>query len=103
MFKRLFSSAIARLPRSCLTAALYRSMLYDLSSKRKMATVREDSIPHIVRTAHEQRLAGSWNAVISSIEQVNSMIRLIRLALANEPVGLHELPYFSMSNMYTWR
>ena len=54
---------------------------------RTMATVREDSIPHVVRTAHEQRLAGTWNATLSEIEQVNSTIRLLRLRLVDDAVG----------------
>lgn len=54
---------------------------------RAMATVREDSIPHIVRTAHEQRAAGVWNATIGRIEPINSTIRLIRLDLNGHVVG----------------
>lgn len=54
-----------------------------------MATVREDSIPHIVRTAHERRIEGVWKAKIGKIEQVNRNIRLIRLNLDGEAVGAH--------------
>lgn len=67
----------------------FRSSLTKLShhlAKRTMATVREDSIPHVVRTAHEQRIAGTFNAVISQVDQVNSTIRLIRLGLVGEVV-----------------
>jgi hypothetical protein len=48
-----------------------------------MATVREDNIPHVVRTAHEPRRDGSWDATIQNIEQVNSTIRLIQLGLSS--------------------
>lgn len=52
---------------------------------RSMATVK-DSIPHVVRTAHERRNSGSWSATLSNIEQINSTIRLLRLSLPKEGV-----------------
>lgn len=52
-----------------------------------MATVREDNIPHVVRTAADQRQKDMFNATIGRIEQVNSTIRLLRLYLDNDQVG----------------
>lgn len=54
-----------------------------------MATVREDSIPHVVRTAADQRQRSMFSATIGRIEQVNSTIRLLRLYLDNDQVGDH--------------
>lgn len=51
-----------------------------------MATVK-DSIPHVVRTAHEPRQDGMWTATLSKIEQINSTIRLLRLSLPKDGVG----------------
>jgi len=53
-----------------------------------MATVREDNIPHVVRTAADQRQKDMVKATIGRIEQVNSTIRLLRLYLDNDQVGL---------------
>ncbi|ETN37187.1 uncharacterized protein HMPREF1541_08177 [Cyphellophora europaea CBS 101466] len=57
-----------------------------------MANVREDSIPHVVRTAHEQRQAGVWNATVSQIDEVNSSIRLIRLGIVGAAPERTHLP-----------
>lgn len=56
------------------------------SLRRSMATVK-DSIPHIKRTAADQRQSGMFSATIGRIEQVNSTIRLLRLYLDNDQVG----------------
>src|ERR1700712_1469423 len=58
-----------------------------LSHARNMATVK-DSIPHILRTAEDPRQQGIWSARLSKIEQVNSKIRLLRLSLPKDGVGL---------------
>ena len=65
-------------------------------STRPMATVK-DSIPHVVRTAHERRHSGSWVATLSKIEQVNSTIRLLRLSLPKEGVRTHPHTKATMS------
>lgn len=59
-----------------------------LQGQRNMATVK-DSVPHVVRTAHDQRQQGLYSATIGRIEQVNSGIRLFRLYLDPEQVGPH--------------
>lgn len=56
--------------------------------RRTMASVREDNIPHVVRTAADQRQKDMYSATIGRIEQVNSTIRLLRLYLDNDQVGL---------------
>ena len=55
--------------------------------RRTMASVREDNIPHVVRTAADQRQKDMYSATIGRIEQVNSTIRLLRLYLDNDQVG----------------
>jgi len=52
-----------------------------------MATVREDNIPHVVRTAADERQKVMYSATIGRIEQVNSTIRLLRLYLDPDQVG----------------
>ena len=52
-----------------------------------MATVK-NSIPHTVRTAHERRHSGAWTATLSKIEDVNSIIRLLRLGLPKDGVRI---------------
>ena len=56
------------------------------SRTRSMATVK-DSIPHVERTATDQRQSSMVGATIGRIEQVNSRIRLLRLYLDNNQVG----------------
>lgn len=51
-----------------------------------MADVK-DAIPHVVRTAADQRQEGLHDATIGRIEQVNSKIRLFRLYLLPDAVG----------------
>lgn len=64
------------------------SRLNSLRSRyRNMATVREDSIPHVVRTAADRRQRDMFSATIGRIEQVNSTIRLLRLYLDDDQVG----------------
>ena len=70
-------------------------------SSRTMANVREDSIPHVVRTAHEQRQAGVWNATVSQIDEVNSSIRLIRLGIVGAAVGASSSPVKPTHSAYT--
>ena len=50
-----------------------------------MATVK-DSIPHVERTATDQRQTSMFRASIGRIEQVNSTIRLLRLYLDSDQV-----------------
>lgn len=52
-----------------------------------MANVK-DSIPHVVRTAADQRQRASYNANIGRIEQVNSTIRVLRLYLEDGQVRI---------------
>jgi hypothetical protein len=59
-----------------------------------MASVN-DSVPHVVRTAHEPRQAGMWQATLSKIDQVNSTIRLLRLSLLKDQVGYARSRYFT--------
>lgn len=70
---------------------------------RNMATVK-DSIPHVVRTAQDQRQQGFYSATIGRIEQVNDTIRLYRLYLDNDQVGgapwSHVGRTLSVSNSY---
>lgn len=73
---------------AAFTSSLTRISTIPLARRtgsRKMATVK-DSIPHIVRTAHEPRQQGMWTATLSKIEQVNSTIRLLRLSLPKDGV-----------------
>lgn len=57
-----------------------------------MATVKDD-IPHVIRTAADQRQQGMYGATIGRIEQVNSTIRTFRLYLDRDQVGLQVLDY----------
>ena len=52
---------------------------------KSMATVK-DSIPHVERTATDQRQSSMVHATIGRIEQVNSRIRLLRLYLDHDQV-----------------
>lgn len=52
---------------------------------RKMATVK-DSVPHLARTAADERQRTLYSASIGRIEQVNSKIRLLRLYLDGDQV-----------------
>jgi len=63
-----------------------------LRGRRTMATVK-DSIPHVVRTAQDQRQQGLYTATIGRIEQVNSGIRLFRLYLDTDQVGSSSSTY----------
>lgn len=56
---------------------------------RRMATVK-DHIPHTQRTANDPRQTGLFDATISRIDQINSKIRLLRLSLAIDEVGLQK-------------
>lgn len=51
-----------------------------------MATVK-DSVPHIVRTATDERQRTMYSASVGRIEQVNSKVRLLRLYLDNDQVS----------------
>jgi hypothetical protein len=46
-----------------------------------------DSLPHIIRTAKDPRQDGLYSVTISKIDEVNSSVRLIQLALPNAGVG----------------
>lgn len=54
---------------------------------RTMATVK-DHTPHTQRTANDPRQTGLFDATLSRIDQVNSKIRLLRLSLPIDGVGL---------------
>ena len=82
-----------------MTASLLRASLPSLRSTlrkaaprniipvKSMATVK-DHIPHMQRTATDPRQTGLFDAKISHIDQINSKIRLLRLNLPIDGVGL---------------
>ena len=84
LMRRSFITCSKALNSSCCTAYI-TSVRFRISA-RKMATVK-DSIPHVVRTAKDERQRTMYSASIGRIEQVNSTIRLLRLYLDNEQVG----------------
>ena len=82
-----------------MTVSLFRALPPSLRSTRKvalrntitpvktMATVK-DHIPHMQRTANDPRQTGLFDARISRVDQINSQIRLLRLGLPIDAVGL---------------
>lgn len=51
---------------------------------RRMSSQREDSIPHELRTAAEPRQNRLYPVRLSHVEQINSSIRLLQLAIPQE-------------------
>jgi CHAD domain-containing protein len=55
------------------------------------------SIPHIIRTAKDPRQEGLHDVRVSKVDQVNSFVRMIQLALRNDGVGSMEPLLFTIS------
>lgn len=64
----------------------YRSnLVFSTARRRAMASVA-DSIPHTVRTAKDPRQNDIYDVSLARVDQVNSTIRLLRLALRRDGV-----------------
>lgn len=91
VFTALRKIPISRCARNTLkpgqtgSSAAIPRFIATIQNCRQMATVK-DSIPHVVRTAADQRQRTLYGATIGRIEQVNSTIRLLRLYLDNDQV-----------------
>jgi hypothetical protein len=84
------TASLLRASLPSLRSTLRKAALGNITPVKTMATVK-DHIPHMQRTANDPRQTGLFDSRISHIDQINSQIRLLRLNLPIDGVGLHSL------------